>query len=176
MATSMVDVQNAASAVHATVDTVNKAVPKVVATAQSAVNAAAPTVQKVGDVLADKLLKAMDATGNAVDKAVDFVMEQTPLLVQEVLHWYFAYYLIMFILGFVVVGALAYLTYRTNKWIKSKKDDDYMVAWLPIGVINLIGIVVACDSLFNLTWLKIYIAPRLWLIEYTTQLVKHATH
>lgn len=132
------------------------------------------TVSKVaatsGDILTGYLIKALEKTGNLVDKSVDMVMEQAPLLVQEMLRWYFAYNLILFISA-IVLGIVLYTgAYKLAKhfWKESDGISGFTAAVVcAFGTLPLI-------AMFNLEWLKIYIAPRLWLIEYTANLLKHS--
>lgn len=133
------------------------------------------TVEKGYDgILKQYLIKALESTGNLIDKSVDMVMQQAPILVQEVLHWYFAYNLILFILGLIMLGVLAFLNFKFYKmelrFMKSGHDDGFL--WLPVFVVDVAAFLTIVFNCINLTWLKILIAPRLWLIEYATQLVK----
>lgn len=119
------------------------------------------------EILQVYLIRALDKTSNMVDKAVDMVTEQSPILIQEVLKWYFAYNLILFVCGLAVLGLGFYLTNRVRKWIDSHDGFDYMIAAVAFSISCMVA-----SSLINLQWLKIWIAPRLWLIEYTADLVK----
>lgn len=115
------------------------------------------------------LIKALEATGNAVDKAVDVVQEQAPILVHEMMTWYFVYNLIQAIASVVVAFVVYKIVMRVYRNVQEKKWDDF--AYFPTAI--LIGITLfLCGIMFNLQWLKIWIAPRLWLIEYTASLVK----
>ena len=98
-------------------------------------------------------------------------MTQAPILVHEILSWYFTYNLILFIFSIVLLTVGNYTWYRLGKWILIKDHDYIPVVLVPITVGNL-----AALTLFNLDWLKIWLAPRLWLIEYTANLVKQQTH
>lgn len=122
------------------------------------------------EILKGYLIKALEATGNVVDKAVDMVQTQAPILVQEVLHWYFAYYLIMFILAIVGLIAMIVIDKKIYKWAQGDIDRIFFSCMLG-GIVNLVAFAFLIHNL-NLQWLKIYIAPRLWLIEYAASLVK----
>lgn len=124
------------------------------------------------DILKTYLITALEKTGNLVDKSVDMVMEQAPILMQEVLHWYFAYNLILFILGLIVLIAIAVIDYKLIKWEQSDRSDKDGFGYFVSFMFSVITIPLTFLILINLTWLKIYIAPRLWLIEYAASLVK----
>jgi hypothetical protein len=68
-----------------------------------------------GDILKTYLVKALEKTGNLIDKSVDIVMEQAPILVHEVLNWYFAYNLIWFIAGIIGIITLAVLDVKFHR-------------------------------------------------------------
>jgi len=155
-----------------------------------AASSVASTVNKVsatyGHILQGYLIKALEKTGNVIDKSVDMVMEQAPLLVQEVLHWYFAYNLIQFIVGLVIVIIVVVFWYKQFAWgvtqskLERKLQSDYytdadgQVVRYILNAIMFIPLIIGF-VMMNLEWLKIYIAPRLWLIEYTANLVKPVT-
>lgn len=153
-------------------------------TAASAVSNTANVVSaSVDEILKTYLIKALDNTGNLIDKSVDLVMEQAPILVNEVLHWYFAYNLIWFIVGITMcISVLTYwykqFVWGTNqgKLITSEQsvwfDGDEGGFRYALNAFLLIPFMVGAFQL-NLQWLQIWISPRLWLIEYTANLIKH---
>ena len=109
----------------------------------------------------------------AAETAGGFVAEEAPIVVEQLLAWNFTVSLLLFLAGAIVVLAMAILI----KWInKCSKGDKYSYEWLDadgceiflllpfIGGVALIG----C----NLTWLKIAIAPKLYLLEYAADLIK----
>jgi hypothetical protein len=140
-----------------------------------------------GDVLQGYLIKALEKTGNVIDKSVDMVMEQAPILVKEVLQWYFAYNLIQLIMGLVIMLSVFGYWYSQIKLgvAQSKlQHKDRSIYFTSEGhelgryALNVFMIIPFFVSMFmiNLEWLKIWIAPRLWLIEYTSQLIKSVKH
>lgn len=123
------------------------------------------------EILKTYLVKALEKTGNLVDKSVDIVMEQAPILVQEVLHWNFAYNLILFVFAIISFIILIVIDRKAYNYVKNI-DDIWLL--FPVGVINVFWVMITSITLMNVQWLKIAIAPRLWLIEYTAQLIKVA--
>lgn len=110
----------------------------------------------------DKVLDSMDAT-------VDFLSGQIPIVVREVLVWNFTYFIIQFL--FCITFTVVATVLLWKKWERLK------VLWdgfgLPTGVcLYLAGLLFSWDGCMNLEWLKIWLAPRLWLVEYATSLVK----
>ena len=141
---------------------------------------AANVAQTTDDMLKGYLLTALQKTGNVMDKAVDMVIEQTPILVQEILHWYFAYNLIICITSILGIGLIIWLNVKQYNWVKkqselpSKQQSEVYNCWTDgVFISNIFQIIPIgfMASMINLTWLKIIIAPRLWLIEYAANLI-----
>ena len=118
-----------------------------------------------------------EVTNTAAD-AKEFVLSELPDVVSQVIMWYGVYNFIEFLLGL----SLLLIVFFTNKkvyynktddetWFQSLNPDEQFVALLPgpfaSTIMAGIGILY-----INLQWLKIWIAPKLWLIEYTASLVK----
>lgn len=96
-------------------------------------------------------------------QAGDFVVEQTPLLVQEILTYngiisggLSLLGVVLFIVGVIVV-------------FKSKWDEPRLTN-IPFVILAVISQVVFWENIG--TFLKITFAPRLYLIEYVSELIK----
>jgi len=130
------------------------------------------TLTTLDQTLVDILTKATEAAG----KATDFLTEQTPMVIIEMLNWYFAYNLIMFVSAMAV---MIYISLNLSKWFTVKHapnwayDEDGDGHVDPRVMIPILGILVALIPAFiiiNLQWLKIWIAPKLFLIEKLAEL------
>lgn len=106
--------------------------------------------------------------GNLLKSAKDFTVEQAPQVAKEILHYNLASCIVWLILG--IAGGIA--TWKFCMWIAKKGEDDsdyngfYMLAAIPAIVSMLILESNAMEIV------KIYLAPRLYLIEYFADLVK----
>jgi len=119
------------------------------------------------DKLDDILLKLL--TG--ITEGGQFLVAELPEVIQQLLHWYFAKSVIYSLIGFF----LAYVVYRIVKFaIHFYKTDESYDAEPKVFVIVLLGSVVGFIGVFfvSLDWLQILIAPKVWLIEYASELVK----
>jgi len=106
--------------------------------------------------------------------AKDFVTEQAPLLVQEVLAWGFWYYFIWaaFCATAILVGMFGIYSIMRCYFTKpaESRDGDFLGATAVVSAATLVPLVFFC---LNLIWmLKIVIAPRMYLLEYLSKLVK----
>lgn len=107
----------------------------------------------------------------AAETAGDFVVQEAPIVVEQLLAWNFAFSLIWFIGGatmFMITVIYTALFWR-KKWHQG--DDELMGGLgiaLPVVSTAIATFLVCC----NLTWLKIAIAPKLYLLEYAADLIK----
>lgn len=123
-------------------------------------------LKQVGDVA--------EMTKEGIMKAVEVMQEQCPLLVEELLVWKMAMSLIFFV-AFSLLTALAFFGI-TKTWKEASKEggfwdmngDNFGTSLAVTVLLSLPWIGVFA----NLTWLKIWIAPRLFLLEYVSDLIK----
>ncbi len=117
--------------------------------------------------LQNKLTSILNWVEETAKQAGDFVVEQTPLYIQELLAWNFWYSLIWFILGVVYLGVGLFSIVKlikNGKEILDSLEFSPNVLWvLP----SVFGIGCGMCTIFgNLEWLQITVAPRVWLVEY----------
>jgi len=126
--------------------------------------------EQANKILADLLQKA----SNGIDAAVSFSQAQIPDVIHQLLMWNFAESIIFSLTGILLFLLVQYLTFRIFKYLRKEWEDDYFsdhpedivvfMLWLLVTLITL--------TLLDLSWLKIWIAPKLYLIEYASHLVK----
>lgn len=117
----------------------------------------------------------------------EFVIEQTPDVVQQLLAWAFWSSLIEAVAPIVILIAIVIATITTLKklpratkaeMIGNSYDytcgihDMYFIPTVAIGGFSTVISLVAVGCTFNITWLQILVAPKVWLLEYASQLVK----
>lgn len=136
----------------------------------------------MNEELKAQLIPILENTKDGLAAAVDFLCEQSPLLVDEILRWegiksgmvFFIYATVM-IIGMIFskkIRLLAKIRSRSKneeciRLCGEHKHDECM--WCPIlGVIAhiIIFVILPIVVLCNLTWVKVLVAPRLFLIEY----------
>ena len=114
--------------------------------------------QRAEDVLLDLVNKAAEIGSAAVD--------EIPLVVQELLTWKFAESLLWFTLA-IAIWILTFVLGRVS-WKNAEELDDA----LPPIVLCLIGLIGIGLLIFDLDWLQIWLAPRVYILEYAASLVK----
>lgn len=114
-------------------------------------------------ILVDLLQKA----SNGIDSAVSFSQAQIPDVIQQLLMWNTVSSAGIQILCVLTVVACIYL--MVFAWNKGDDAVVVLAALLSSGAGSITCIVV----IFNhFDWLKIWLAPKLYLIEYAASLVK----
>jgi hypothetical protein len=102
--------------------------------------------------------------------------------------WHGVYNFILAVIGFVFVVISPIITYTSYKWIHNQHHNldaawtwfsdrkvvtscSYDIAYIFSFAIPVIMMIVGL-CMINVEWLQIWIAPKVWLIEYAAQLAK----
>lgn len=143
-------------------------------------------------ILADLLQRAV----SGVDAAVNFSQSQIPDVIHQLLVWKFTQSVIGQIFSIIIIVCLVIMVNKglKNKGVKEEKKEwryeTYSRSYIGHGlfydnegditvfcimsIIASIFMSLAMITLFlnNFDWLQIWIAPKLYLIEYAASLVK----
>jgi asparagine N-glycosylation enzyme membrane subunit Stt3 len=123
--------------------------------------------------LADLIIESL----NTATAAKEFVVAQAPDVVQQALLWYFWKNLFIGLLGlflFVLVIAGFVWLYNRNKETYKKYgiDDKACVGSVLVGIFLVLIIPFLKMMSFLLTSFQIMIAPKIFLIDYASTLIK----
>ena len=126
--------------------------------------------EQANKILADLLQKA----SNGIDAAVSFSQAQIPDVIHQLLMWNFAESIIFSLTGILLFLLVQYLTFRIFKYLRKEWEGDYFSDHPEVIVMFMLWLLVTLITLtlLDLSWLKIWIAPKLYLIEYASHLVK----
>lgn len=110
--------------------------------------------------------------------AKDLIVSEIPDVIAQLLLWHGVYSFILFLIGFAFIAAHVVFAKRILSWcvLSAKKlESEYGpggAAFLVFpGVAHVVLIIIATVGFLNLEWLQIWIAPKVWLIEYAAKLV-----
>lgn len=122
------------------------------------------TSNKAEEVLATVLQKAMEVA----EKTGDFVTEQAPDVVQQLLVWKLAQALVVGLMCAVVFFTCAYHVYRV---LRAERPEEWH------GPVAMMCVIFGTPSFmmmvpYLLEALQIWLAPKVYLIEYTANLLK----
>ena len=125
--------------------------------------------EQANKILADLLQKA----SNGIDAAVSFSQAQIPDVIHQLLVWNFAASIIFSVLGALLFVAGQCVTWRVIKCLRKRWAGYHMIDH-PEAMIMFVAwfLTLLPLSWIDLTWLKIWIAPKLYLIEYAAHLIK----
>jgi hypothetical protein len=120
----------------------------------------------------DKTLSVLiDNATEKGPKLIEWLYQQSPELVNQLLLWHGVSSLVQFIICLSVIIAVPIGIYKGFSSIWNSDDEDVVIVGI-IGSLVASGMWVAASVNINLTWLQIYIAPKLYMLEYVANLVK----
>ncbi|EIP9252067.1 hypothetical protein LT861_002045 [Escherichia coli] len=132
------------------------------------------------------LVELLQKASNGIDAAVSFSQAQIPDVVHQLLIWSFVHSALFQVAGLLLLIAAIKLpgfarTARNNgeRWTSfdGRPNDGHFISsvyydictvFVPIFG-SIMGVLIIA---FNFEWLKIWLAPKLFLIEYAASLVK----
>ena len=125
--------------------------------------------EQTQQALAELLQKAV----NGVDSITAFSQAQLPEVINQLLMWNFVSSLL------TQVGCIAYLigfslvAKRVFQYCKDNRDGDSVI-FVVLGLIFawMVALVAIATFFDNFVWIKIWLAPKLYLLEYASQLLK----
>lgn len=157
-------------------------------TQQTTEMAAATNIQQS---LEQKSTQIIDWLDNSIRQTSNFVTEQTPQFIQELLQWNFYSSLTVFVLGIVLLGIFSYLVHlllNTDHFSWKNEEVEYYKRNAPLELDNMKASAVAKrvvlfammlgSFLFgvwgstNTDWFKISVSPRVYLLEYGIKNIK----
>ena len=143
----------------------------------------------MNEKLQNQLVEILQSVSTSVGDAKEFMIAELPDVVQQVLSWYTVLSIIENIIGIILFVLMVYII--RNMVVKPKsmstanivqrlsfmKENynengiDYSPGVL-LWAATVIVMFAAAMSKLNIVFLKILIAPKLWLIEYAATLGK----
>lgn len=127
----------------------------------------------MNEQLQQAITKMIEKALSGLDAGAEFLAGEIPDVVMQLMMWHGVYNLLMMVIGIALVILWCVVESKIYKHMVAN-DADHQ-DWVFSILIGLIPRCVAggvCYSLINLEWLKIWIAPKVWLIEYAASLVK----
>lgn len=134
-------------------------------------NVAQETLNKVATSLPEALAKIIDKTLNAVDSGVEFLSNQIPDVIHQLLLYNMVWALMWWAISIIVIVACVTFIVKGVKACQADRIDEDLAAGIiiPCAIVIIIFTIVFAN---NWDWMKIWLAPKLYLIEYATQLYK----
>jgi hypothetical protein len=121
-------------------------------------------------ILIDLLQKA----SSGIDSAVSFSQAQIPDIVHQLLVWNAVSSAIFQVFVILFLAFFAWSSAKAMDKVKNGPLDEFgdtlCLVWVALG--GIASVIIFIGFWFNFDWLKIWLAPKLYLIEYAASLVK----
>lgn len=128
----------------------------------------------MNEQLQNALVELIGKASNGIDASVSFLSAEIPDVIHQLLVWYAIESAIYTVIGVAIVAMWItcerFALKKISDW--NWAIEDVFMHYALLGMFpRIAAFVTACDMV-NLDWLKIWIAPKIWLIEYASQLAK----
>lgn len=123
------------------------------------------------------LAELIDKSMDGIDSASQFLLAEVPEVIQQLLMWHAiesAVFSLLMIALILAVELLGLRKYRRTVFSDIKWDDEemaYISYYLPSTLLRIGLFLFTWGELSSLVWLKIWIAPKVWLLEYAARLI-----
>jgi hypothetical protein len=133
--------------------------------------------EQANKILVELLQKAV----GGIDAAVSFSQAQIPDVVHQLLVWNFVSAVMAQLFGLLIAAGSIYAVLlvlksgkRGDKWTRFSPGSDiasmsYEMSFPTAVAVSLLGVLII---ICNFDWLKIWLAPKLYLLEYAASLIK----
>jgi hypothetical protein len=119
--------------------------------------------EKTLSILEQTLVDTINASKAGIEKGIDFAQAQIPDVVQQLLVWKLTAALVMTaVCILVIIGCLLAI----KKWFEQSEGAIIVPTCIIIPFAFLIGLYSALDAI------KIYLAPKLYLLEYVADILR----
>lgn len=134
-----------------------------------------PTIQ---NTLENALISSIEGIKKTGTELVDALYQQAPEVINQLLLWHGVESFVMFLTSLLLL-CMPFIYYKLAvaayvKFNVQKMSDEfpYWMITIVSGIVSTIGSTTMAIDLMNLKWLKIWLAPKVYLLEYLTTLVK----
>lgn len=107
---------------------------------------------------------------SGISQSVGFLQAELPDVIVQLLAWNAAYSAIICAAG--LAGVILVPLFGVWVFRKLVRDDEWSDHPEVIGIGSLLFPFIMAATMINLDWLQIWIAPKVWLIEYAAGLLK----
>lgn len=138
------------------------------------------TLSPLEQVLVDTIQKASNVTGEVYDaakgvttRAIDFASEQIPDVIHQLLVWKLAESLAYVVLGLSIILIFFWTRSRVKAYVEADDGDKEIVLLYTVFCGGLSFSIGGMFMFYNLLdVIKIWFAPKIFLIEYAADLLK----
>lgn len=125
--------------------------------------------------LTDSLAVIIDKATSAVETGVAFLSAQIPDVIHQLLMWHFTLDILVIVVPGLFLAFMVWLCFKVRKtsWFYDYSDVVSFPAFLLLMITSISCVIWVISSFHSiLDAVQIWIAPKIWLIEYAANLVK----
>ncbi len=142
----------------------------------------------MNEQLQAQFVQILQSVSESAVAAKDFILAELPDVVQQTMNWYLFKSLLSNFIALIFICFAVYLVVKLcqvpknfasanafQRWSYDFYRDGTFKELSPASLVVMFGIIICFIIFFmnvNLDCIKIIIAPKLWLIEYTTAILK----
>lgn len=146
----------------------------------------------MNEQMQEALARLISLATDGMEGAVSFAQAEIPDVLQQLLMWKLLESAFYAVTGVLLIGLALYLVARIKhdrrkaqkayeageEWTRLYHESSTTSATydvIALGAAHIIGAIALTavgTLMFNLTWLQIWVAPKLYLLEYAAKLVK----
>ena len=129
-----------------------------------------------------ELLKIVNGIREGATTVFDVLKTEIPDILQQLLLWHGVQSFVFFVLAIIMLIAVPVLVwYVLRYWKNWRNIEEYNdkefyegvgIAKTIMSVCAAVGCLAGGLGYVNIEWLKIWIAPKVWLLEYITTMIK----
>lgn len=119
------------------------------------------------------LAQLLERAVSGIDATVAFSQAQIPDVVEQLLVWHTVHSLVWCAAAVItLLPVCIYWPWAASLWRRDRICDHESFWLLIFGSIGTVVLLFLSLVFFDLSWLKIMLAPKLYLLEYAAELVK----
>ena len=152
---------------------------------ETTVRETATSVVSMSDKLQGAIAELITKSLNLAEVSGEFLASEIPDVVYQLMLWHGVKSGLQCLVGILLPAILLYVNYRFYKWIVSVPDPEHpnCTIWdnfndgqeagsvIYIAMSTLACVPISCINI-NIEWLQIWIAPKVWLLEYAGNFMK----
>lgn len=123
------------------------------------------------NALEQVLVDTIHKVGDLTSQAIDFASDQIPDVIHQLLVYKLAVNLFYFIASIIFVVIFIWGWHKIKAWGIENQDDEPIIVYSTIGGVVSSGIIIHAMCRLT-TILEIWLAPKLYLIEYAAEIMK----
>lgn len=119
---------------------------------------------------AEVLTKMIDITVQSMNDVIEFGKQQIPEVIHQLLMWRATNSAVWLSLGFIILVLSWKWFKQVNKWASESGDDEHYALHILTAIFTFVGVGFIMPNLLEI--LQIMVAPKVYLIEYASELIK----